>query len=133
MSGECLLCENKLTLNLLENTPDQENSIIWKVWEKDESKKFSLISKWGTVIQLLGMLKDESAGFLFQFFIKRKQAASYKLMLVKCKEPNSSTGMLQMDYAENYTSLWQDECQTAHWNKKKTGNRSVYTAIVSRY
>ena len=32
-----------------------------------------------------------------------------------------------MDFAENYTCLWQNEIQSAHWRQKQV---SIYTVMV---
>ena len=32
-------------------------------------------------------------------------------------ETSDSTAVLQIDFAENYSTFWQDEVQSAHWQK----------------
>ena len=53
--------------------------------------------------------------FLHHFF-KQKQSNSY-MKLKEQVETSDSTAVLQTDFAENYSTFWQDEVQSAHWQK----------------
>ena len=37
-----------------------------------------------------------------------------------------SMAMLQIDFADNYTTIWQDEIQSAYWQKKQV---TVFTSV----
>ena len=41
-------------------------------------------------------------------------------------ETSDNTAVLQIDFAENYSTFWQDEVQSAHW--RKTNN--VFTSAL---
>ena len=40
---------------------------------------------------------------------------------------NDSTAILQIDFAENYSTFWQDEVQSAHWHENQI---TVFTAVL---
>ena len=40
---------------------------------------------------------------------------------------DSELAVLQIDFAENFSTLWQDEIQSAHWNKKQI---TVFTSVT---
>ena len=42
-------------------------------------------------------------------------------------ESESDMCLLQMDFAENFTCLWQNEIQSAHWRQRQV---SIYTVMV---
>ena len=50
--------------------------------------------------------------FLQHFFIKQKQSESY-MKLKEQVETDESTAVLQTDFAENYSTFWQDKVQSA--------------------
>ena len=49
-----------------------------------------------------------------------------KIIKVKCKI-DSELAVLQIDFAENFSTLWQDEVQSAHWNKKQI---TAFTSVT---
>ena len=64
--------------------------------------------------------------FLKHCYIKRSQSASYE----KDKEHSLNSdgyATLQMDFAENYGCVWQDEVQSAHWCKNQV---TILTAVM---
>ena len=40
---------------------------------------------------------------------------------------NSNTALIQMDFAENFTCLYQDEVASAHW---KTNSVTLFTVMI---
>ena len=56
--------------------------------------------------------------FLQHFFIKQKQSDSY-IKLKEQIETNEGTAVLNIDFAENYSTFWQDKVQLAHWHKNQ--------------
>ena len=56
--------------------------------------------------------------FLRHFFIKQKQSDSY-MKLKEQVETNDSTAVLEINFAENYSTFWQDKVQSAHWPKNQ--------------
>lgn len=99
---------------------DSEDVINWYQWGKclnDQGKsRLEKILKEGSIEMLYGMLVDMIPFFTQHHFIKQKQANRYKDLKERLPS-NLSTGILQIDFAENYTTQWQDEVQSAHWCK----------------
>ena len=49
------------------------------------------------------------------------------MKLTEQGETNGSTAVLQIDFAENYSTFWKDEVQSAHWHKNQI---TVFTAAL---
>ena len=60
------------------------------------------------------------------YFIKQKQSKSYHDHKAQLHS-DPDTAVLQMDVAKNFSTLWQDEVQSAHWHKKQV---TVFTAAL---
>jgi len=65
--------------------------------------------------------------FLQHCFIKKKQAQGYEADKDLASQPPSSTAVLQIDFAENYTGVSQDEVQSANWNQAEV---SLFTTVM---
>ena len=65
--------------------------------------------------------------FLTHCFIKRTQAESYEKDKAYSLSEQSDTSMLQVDFAENYTCLAQDEVQSAHWKQSQI---TLFTCVT---
>ena len=64
--------------------------------------------------------------FLPHHYIKRCHSNFYNQQKEQVTY-DSSMAMKQIDFAENYSTIWQDEIQSAHWqNKQVTVFASVY-------
>ena len=59
-------------------------------------------------------------------FVKEKQSAAFK---IDCdfSDTNFDTAVLQIDFAENYSTFYEDEVQSAHWVKTK---KTIFTAAL---
>ena len=55
--------------------------------------------------------------FLLHYFIKQQQVNAHEDHKMKVQN-DSELGVLLIDFAENFSTLWQDEVQSAHWNRK---------------
>ena len=71
----------------------------------------------GSLMQLHSSLITIIPTFLNHHCIKHCQSKFYNEQKeqVTC---DSSMAMLQIDFAENYTTIWQDENQSVNWQKK---------------
>ena len=59
-------------------------------------------------------------------FVKEKQSAAFKSDL-DLSDTNFDTAVLQIDFAENYSTFYQDEVQLAHWAKTQI---TIFTAAL---
>ena len=64
--------------------------------------------------------------FLQHIFTKQMQSDSY-MTLKEQVEKNDSTAVLQIDFAEMYSTFWQDKVQSAYWHKNQI---TVFTAAL---
>ena len=129
MSDNCYLCGN---LNLFRDkivnkVPEPEEQLRWYQWEQDRDNYTSKLLKIGTVKEALENLGSKLPQFTWHVFIKSKQEEAYKRAKNCANQANSETCLLQMDFAENFTCVWQDEIQSAHWRQKQV---TVYTVMV---
>lgn len=93
------------------------SSVKWMVWKKDASGiRYIKSSEIGSIEDLVQHFIDILEKFLIHSYTKRAQAASFEN---DRKRMNLNyMAILQIDYAENYTCVSQDEVQSAHWHQK---------------
>ncbi|CAB4058401.1 unnamed protein product [Lepeophtheirus salmonis] len=69
---------------------------------------------------------DSTAQFLKHCFTKQKQSSLFEGKK-KTVQSGRDSVVLQVDFAEEFTSAYQDEIQSDHWNQKKL---SILTSIA---
>ena len=117
--------ESKGGKRLMEKFPlfDTSVEVTWYQWEKklmgSGKEQLQNVQKSGKADVLYNDLTLMLPSFLRHFFIKQKQSDSY-MKLKEQVETNDRTAVLQIDFAENYSTFWQDEVQSAHWHKTKS-------------
>lgn len=124
MSRKCKTCVkygDKLDAFFDEECLD--NEMKWKQW-KDSDGRQSLSEEVGTVRECLQKIKDQLPYFIFHCYVKKQQANYFEDVKSNI---NSNTAVLQVDFAENYTSAFQDETQSAHWNQHQI---TIFTAVA---
>lgn len=72
----------------------------------------------GTVSDLLIELKDRYPKCKTYYYVNKIQSAAFK----KAKQNSSN-----FDFAENYSTVYQDEIQTAHWSH---GQITIITCCI---
>ena len=101
---------------------ERQKRVKWWQWEsqKDDDGKETLemVSKRGHPMDLYECFVSMIPSFLQHHHIKRCQSTAYNQLKEKV-QGDSTIGMFQMDFAENYNTLWQDEIQSAPWKKKQ--------------
>ena len=66
--------------------------------------------------------------FLEHCFVKRALSEQYQIERNCIAEPlNKAEALIQVDFFKNYTCMFQDEVQSAHWSKKEV---SFLTATI---
>jgi hypothetical protein len=109
-----------------ENEDDEPNVTCYQ-WGKvvnNGKSRVEKIHKEGSPNSLYEMLVDVLPSFTTHH-LKQQQAKRYQ-ELKESLPSNLETGMLQIDFAENYTTQWQDEVQSAHWCKTQV---AIMTAV----
>ncbi|XP_033100548.1 uncharacterized protein LOC117104010, partial [Anneissia japonica] len=108
-------------------TENAENTqVTWHVWKKDSDDRIAKIVQEGTTDDLRSYISSILPQFLEHCYVKRKQAASYKLQR-DAIESSVDEALLQVDFSENYTCQYQDEIQSAHWQQHQV---SLFTAAL---
>ena len=79
----------------------------------------------GSLMQLYSSLVTMIRTFLPHHYIKHCQSKFYNEQKKQVTR-DSSIAMLQIDFTEDYTTIWQDEIQSAHWQKKQV---TVFTSV----
>lgn len=94
----------------------------WTEWKKnDATKRIEKREKSGTLAELAAHIAALSTPFLRHSFIKCEQSEVFN----KIDRPRASSaefpdeGLLQIDFAENFVCVSQDEVQSAHWNQRQ--------------
>ena len=72
------------------------------------------LAVYGTLDELYSELIEQLPNFIKHAMLKRVHAEASQ---VSHANVGGEQGMLQMDFAENYNCVWQDEIQSAHWGK----------------
>ncbi len=129
MSSNCALCKNKfdqiflneIPMNLF-NTPS-----TWYYWEKNDADQLEKKKKSGTLNDIVSVLKSILPKFKFHFYVKRNQSKAYNDAKDKACKEESETAMIQMDFAENFKCIYQDEVASAHW---KSSSVTLYTVMI---
>ena len=79
-------------------------------------KKLQRLSFQGSFNDAFSDLKLETPTFLMHHFVKEKQSAAFKSDR-DFSDSNFDTAVLQINFAENCSTFYQDEVQSAHWAK----------------
>ncbi|ESP02132.1 hypothetical protein LOTGIDRAFT_157284 [Lottia gigantea] len=86
----------------------------------------------GSVVALDGSGRSamgwDIAGWVGWWSAIEKQSSSYRHMKILSSEDTSEECLLQMDFAENFTCIWQDEIQSAHWKQRQV---TIYTIMIT--
>jgi hypothetical protein len=106
---------------LIGNSPLNSN-VKWKVWKKNnEANRVEKLEECGTLDALIVHTSALSSQFLRHSFNKREQSKMFN----DCDRPRAinlkfaDEGLLQVDFAENFVCVQQDEVQNAHWNQRQ--------------
>ena len=109
--------------------PDTVNNLPakWMKWQEANGRLAKLENK-GTVQDLYDHICTMSEKFLAHCRIKRLQSKQYELDKELALLENSDVAVLQMDFAENYACIGQDEVQSAHWNQNQV---TLFTTVIT--
>lgn len=100
-----------------------DNELTWKFWSDLEGRP-QIVSKKGTIQHALDEIQKQITYYKMHVFVKRTQAESFENVK---RDLEPEVGVLQMDFAENFSTIAQDEIQSAHWSH---GQITVFTAVA---
>jgi hypothetical protein len=101
---------------------DDTSLISWKQWKKEDW--LQIVRQKGTKIELLEEIKKQYTKFKCHVYIKDQQTLFFQQ---KRSESTFEKIVLQMDFAENFAIISQDEIQSAHWRHPQV---TIYTACA---
>jgi hypothetical protein len=128
--NQCPNCQDaKLLQSKLLPEHGESCDVTWNVWANDADGKICKMVKEGTSDDLFSHICAILPEFLQHSYIKRNQAESYQKEreAVGDEDFDPSFAMLQVDFSENYTCMFQDEIQSAHWKQNQV---SLFTAAL---
>lgn len=109
MSSSCDACKES---NIWDITLDSNPCVNWKAWIfQNQRPKQIVISK--PFNEALDELHDSTGKFKLHSFVKKVQSDYFQ----NIKEGlTNEKAVIQIDFAENYALISQDEIQSAHWS-----------------
>jgi hypothetical protein len=97
----------------------------WMKWQ-EANGRLAKLENTGRVQDLYDHICSMSK-FLAHCHIKRLQSKQYELDKELASLQDSDIAVLQMDFAENYACIAQDEIQSAHWNQNQV---TLFTTVT---
>lgn len=120
--GECICgFSSEAFSNFVNNIDlDLDTNISWLNWEEDKiSKRMQKVNKRGSIKELVSYICSISKAFFLHHYIKCEQSQCFSTDCASLAETNEDEAVLQIDFAENFVCVAQDEIQSAHWNQKQ--------------
>ena len=125
MSSTCGKCNLDIGVRV-KGLIDEEvidNELKWTQW-KDVKGHPQTVVEIGTVSDCIKEIEKQFSAFKFHSYVKRKQSKQFEDAKINFRKHDI---VLQIDYAENYTAVCQDEIQSAHWSQQQT---TIFTAVA---
>lgn len=129
--GQCNKCADNLVTRMQNEVSDAEDSnedVTWHVWE-EVNGYLSKVVHHEHVTELINYIQSIYKAFFEHVYIKRQQSHSYNEIrnTVSSNEHSSHEALIQVDFAENYTCIAQNEVQSFHWCQPQV---SLFTCSV---
>lgn len=98
-----------------------DTSLTWYNWQNREDNRLVKAAEEGTIDDLFDYIFAPIPQFLEHCFTKREQAASYHAERVESLDQahDPEKALVQVDFSENNTCVWQVEIQFAHWKQRQ--------------
>lgn len=124
--GKCKSCKGVFADTLLGIASQNKNlTAKWSVWKKI-GQRWQPEEENGTLEDLAKYIVGISDHFFKHHHINEEQLKSYRLSVAAVKN-DKKTAVIQIDFAENYKCVFQDEGGNAHWNQSQV---SIFTAAM---
>ncbi|XP_046662375.1 uncharacterized protein LOC124358190 [Homalodisca vitripennis] len=123
MTESCNKCKDTNFLTKFSLNIDLEAQISWKQW--GEVNKRPVITYVETTIgEAMEMVQNMLGKFKVHCYIKNVQSEYFEY---KKKNATQGEAVLQIDFAENYSCIAQDEIQSAHWSNTLV---TIFTGVA---
>lgn len=113
MTGNCSECHNEV--NVLVDEDDMNKCLVYKQWEEVDGF-LKVVEMNSSVEDALKELNNQLTFYKVHCFVKIVQSSYFEE--VKNTIVHSEI-ILQVDFAENYSAISQDEIQSAHWTHQQ--------------
>ena len=90
----------------------------WYQWVSDEKKGVTKLAFKGSLLECFNELALQTPHFLKHTYVKRMQAQSFKEERESVQFDLEKV-VIQVDFAENYSTVTQNEIQSAYWTNKQ--------------
>ncbi len=124
--GNCKSCKGVFADTILGVASCNKNvKLKWQVWKKVDNR-WQNLQEVGTLETLANYIVDLASHFYRHHYINKVQLEAYQRCVSNVKNDNSAA-VIQIDFAENYKCVFQDEAANAHWNQSQV---SLFTAAI---
>ncbi len=116
MMGLCALCPNSEKIEELFGELDSADEVIFYQWRQTDGTEMVQIQE--SVESFKHRFKAMLPKLLYHHFLVRKQ----NLFVCQWKEEHLShptEALVHVDFAQNYSFVFQDEVQSSHWSHKQ--------------
>ena len=129
-NNKCSSCKDGKFCNFDLETASLLN---WFQWEKrtninTNKEHLQKVEQTGSFREDFEKLKKQIRSFILHQYIKQRQSTAYLEHKKESEEGESNVLVLKIDFAENFSTFYQDEIQCAHWNKT---NHHVYSCSLT--
>ena len=123
MMNLCEKCENIDKFLLPGCTANLQSKISWEQWK--EINGFLRVAKIeGSVAELINEIGKQLPYFMIHCFVQKQQSFYFKTRKENLEDHEA---ILQVDFAENFTIMAQNEIQSVHWKRKQI---TIFTACA---
>lgn len=98
---------------------------LWRV-RKKEDNRWQDKQETGTLETLAIYIVGLASHFYRHHYINKEQSAAFKRCVSSVKT-DKGAAVIQIDFAENYKCVFQEEASNAHWNQSQV---SLSTAAI---
>ncbi|CAF1310453.1 unnamed protein product [Adineta ricciae] len=123
MFRNCTRCTDKFKNEVYDKMIDSTLKIKWTLWSISEQGRYEKIDYEGSVLECVTTLQEKIEHFLFHVFVKRQQSSYFEMIKANV---NDKKCLVQVDYAENFAVIDQNEIQSAHWSRRQISLFTVY-------
>lgn len=122
MTNKCRICQYDVQY-LLKLDLDMLQKVKYKQWGKDQGH-LKVLEKEVTLQFLIQEINKMIPTFKTHSYIKKIQSDYFD---ERKKNLNENDAVIQVDFAENYSLIAQDEIQSAHWQHSQT---TLFTCCI---
>ncbi|CAH2086564.1 unnamed protein product [Euphydryas editha] len=113
MTNKCTQCDG--VTDIMPLIFDRDAIISWNQWKEHEGR-LQVQLETGTVADFIKLFEAQLKKFKTHWFVKNGQSKHFKEIRESISEDEA---VLQVDFAENFAIISQDEIQGAHWRHQQ--------------